>query len=97
MTGVPDKTKCTVAPASATAVSTAISILPMLKQVAALGKSRKLLPEIVLSQALAREEPVVSGGNQTLCHSDILVFYKNLDTVAIELSVVETGLNLNAI
>ena len=35
MTGVPGKTKCPVAPASAIAISTAIFILPVLKHVAA--------------------------------------------------------------
>ena len=49
MTGVPDKAKYPEAPASITAISTAIFILPTLKQVAVLGKSRKLSSKIVLS------------------------------------------------
>ena len=55
ITEVPGSTKCPVAPASATAISTAISILPVLKQVSALGKSLKLLAKIVFFHAFARE------------------------------------------
>ena len=39
ITGVPGETKCPVAPASTTTILTAICILPVLKQVAALGKT----------------------------------------------------------
>ena len=55
ITGVPGSTKCLVAPSSATAMSTAIFILPVLKQVSALGKLFKLFAKIVCLHASARE------------------------------------------
>ena len=55
ITGVPGSTKCPVVPASATAILTAIFILPVLNQVSALGKSFKLLAKIVSFHVSASE------------------------------------------
>ena len=55
ITGVPGSTKCPMAPASATAILTAVFIIPVLEQMSALGKSLKLLLKIVFLHASARE------------------------------------------
>ena len=54
-TGVPGNTKFPVAPASATAIMTAIFILPVLKQVATLGNPLKLSAKYVFFHVFVRE------------------------------------------
>ena len=65
ITGVPGSTKFPVASASATAISTAIFILPVLKQVPALGKSLKLSAKIVFFHESAHEQILVFARTRT--------------------------------
>ena len=70
LTGVPGNTKYPLAPSSATAISTAIFIGPVLKQVAALGKSSKLLSEIIFFHACVYKYVLALEGNQTAAHRE---------------------------
>ena len=63
ITGVSGSTQYAVAPASATAISTAIFILHVLKHVAALGKLCKLLSNIVFFHASAHKSALVFNGS----------------------------------
>ena len=53
MTDVPGRTNFPAAPVSITSISAVILTLPVFKHAAALGRSCKVLSEIVCSQALA--------------------------------------------
>ena len=59
ITEVPGNKKYPMAPASDTAISIAIFILPVLKQVSALGKLPKLPSQIILVHASARKYMLV--------------------------------------